>query len=1110
MAEHSPPEGKAFGHYRIQGQIGAGGMGVVYSAYDTLLERRVAIKVVGDRLLADQSARDLLLHEARAASALNHPNICTIHQVGDSDGEAYIVMEHVEGQLLSTLVGSAGLSPDLVVRYGMQIADALAHAHKHGVIHRDLKSTNVLVTPEGRVKVLDFGLATRVPPAELREAVSAKVPLTANSSMIVGTLPYLAPELLRAQPADARTDIWALGVLLYEMASGKHPFPGHTAFELCSAILRDPPTPLPAGVPSGLRAVILRCLAKSPGERYQQAAEVHGALEAFRDSQPATPPRPDVDIFRFAPWLLLSALLLILTLTLGLVLNWKGSRDWVVRGSKATAPLPPPRPQVRKSVAVLSFKNASNHDETAWLSGALSSMLATELSAGEKLRIVPAENVARMERDLSLRGTNTLGSDTLERVHNYLGSDLMLVGTYTALGKASGSQIRLDVRLQDSATGETIAAVAESGSEVNLFDLVSRVGSDLRRRLDIGEVAPIDAAEVRASYPANPETARLYAKGLSELRVFDSRAAFAPLESAVSADPKFPLAHYALALAWSYMGYDEKAKDEAKLAFELSGKLSRQDRLLVEGRYRELTQDWTLAAEVYRTLVGFFPDNIEYGLRLANAQSRSGKTKDALDTVAALRMLPPPQNQDPRIDLQQAYAMRLSGDPQGMLAASVAAANQAAVQGSRFVEASARLSEGTAQFGLGEKQKALIAWEKSRVIWASAGYPGEVAKIMLNTGIVLYQMGNAAEAKKRFEEALSIWKTSGNKAGQMNALGNLANLLSDEGDLTGAKRMRVDSLAIARELKAGDDVAQTLAELGDDEIALGDVAEAIARDHEAVESARQSGDRGTLAEVLAHSSRVFYFQGDLPSARQSTQEALETARLVHDKSHEALALMNSGEILIAEGDLPQARKNLEQALKIRTGIEETSNAAGTRLQLAVLSIEEGNLAGAEQVARAVREEYRKEKHPDDEISADVVLLRTLNAGKKIEEARREDRGAKLLVAKSQNVPNRLDMEIVEARIEASAGRQREALQSLSITARDAAKRGFLFEKYDALLAQAEIKLNSGQAVAGQAELSTLGKDASSKGFGLIARKAAALMANKLHRPDHPLRAEHRR
>ncbi len=283
MPEHSPAEGKAFGHHRIEGQLGAGGMGVVYSAYDTVLERKVAIKVVGDPVLADKTARDLLLYEARAASALNHPNICTIHEVGESDGETYIVMEQVEGQPLSSLVGTNGVSPDLVVRYGMQIADALAHAHEHGVIHRDLKSTNVVVTPESRAKVLDFGLAARLKDAELQDAVSSKLPLT-ESRMIVGTLPYLAPELLRGEPADAQTDTWAFGVLLYEMASGMHPFRGRTAFELSSSILRDAPAPLPTSVPSGLGAVIFHCLEKSPADRYQRASEVRSALETLAGS----------------------------------------------------------------------------------------------------------------------------------------------------------------------------------------------------------------------------------------------------------------------------------------------------------------------------------------------------------------------------------------------------------------------------------------------------------------------------------------------------------------------------------------------------------------------------------------------------------------------------------------------------------------------------------------------------------------------------------------------------------------------------------------------------------------------------------------------------------
>src|SRR5271156_5234600 len=317
MLDPAPPAGKTFGHYRIQGQLGAGGMGVVYSAYDTILERKVAIKVVGDRVLADKTARDLLLHEARAASALNHPNICTIHEVGDSGGEAYIVMEQVEGQALSSLLGTNGLPPDSVIRYGMQITDALAHAHEHGVIHRDLKSTNAMVTPEGRIKVLDFGLAARLRDAELQEATSSKLPL-AESRVVVGTLPYLAPELLRGEAAEARTDIWALGVLLYEMASGTHPFRGRTGFELTSAILKEPATPLPASVPPGLSAVILRCLEKSSADRYQRAGDVRSVLEAVQLSRPEPLPRPVVKEFHFSLWLLVFVPLLFIALSVAL------------------------------------------------------------------------------------------------------------------------------------------------------------------------------------------------------------------------------------------------------------------------------------------------------------------------------------------------------------------------------------------------------------------------------------------------------------------------------------------------------------------------------------------------------------------------------------------------------------------------------------------------------------------------------------------------------------------------------------------------------------------------------------------------------------------------
>ena len=263
--------GNRLAHYQILEKLGEGGMGAVYRAEDTKLERIVAVKVIGEGMAGDATARARLIREAKTASALNHPNICTIYEVGEAEGQTYIAMEYVEGRPLSAMAAE-GLPADAVVRYGVQIADALAHAHEKGVVHRDLKSANVMVTPLGRVKVLDFGLAKRME--------SGSEATVTQAGTIAGTLAYMAPEVLRGEPADGRSDLWALGVMLYEAAERKLPFQGRSAFEVTSLILREPPPPLGEKVPLGLRGVIQHCLAKEPGERYQRAGEVKAALEA--------------------------------------------------------------------------------------------------------------------------------------------------------------------------------------------------------------------------------------------------------------------------------------------------------------------------------------------------------------------------------------------------------------------------------------------------------------------------------------------------------------------------------------------------------------------------------------------------------------------------------------------------------------------------------------------------------------------------------------------------------------------------------------------------------------------------------------------------------------
>jgi len=282
--------GQILDHYRILAQIGEGGMGVVYRARDELLDRDVAVKVL-TRGATEALGRDHLLREAKTASSLSHPNICTIYEVGKTGEDFYVVMELVEGQPLTALIGPAGLSVEVLTRYGVQIADALAHAHEKGTVHRDLKGANILVTPEGRVKVLDFGLATRVGTEQLTEATRSYAAL---STGIAGTIPYMAPEMLRGEAGNHLSDLWSLGVTLYHAACGQRPFPGKTGFEISSAILREPPAPLPASVPPGVAGVILRCLAKEPGQRFQRASEVRAALEALQGATLAgREPRPE-------------------------------------------------------------------------------------------------------------------------------------------------------------------------------------------------------------------------------------------------------------------------------------------------------------------------------------------------------------------------------------------------------------------------------------------------------------------------------------------------------------------------------------------------------------------------------------------------------------------------------------------------------------------------------------------------------------------------------------------------------------------------------------------------------------------------------------------------
>jgi serine/threonine protein kinase len=396
--------GARIGQYKIESQLGAGGMGVVYRAFDSRLERPVAIKVFPG-LEATPKARQRLLHEARSASALNHPNVCTVYEVGESGTLTYLVMEFVDGPTLSAALPPGGFSTDTIVDYGSQIASALAHAHARGVVHRDLKGANVVVTPEGRIKVLDFGVAQRHARVDETETAIRSDDSFLAPGRVSGTLAYMAPETLNGSLVDGRADIWSLGVMLYEMASARRPFTGQTAFDLSGQILHGTAAPLPNHVPHGVAAVVARCLAKDPGRRYQDAAEVRAALEAIA-SGTATPSRGTVAIGR-------------------------------------------------QSIAVLPFTNLSAEADTDYFADGLTEDIIAELSNVRQMRVISSTS------SMQLKGTKL----TVAAIADQLRVDHVLEGSVRRIGDA----LRITAKLIEAATDSPIWSQKYTGTLADVF-----------------------------------------------------------------------------------------------------------------------------------------------------------------------------------------------------------------------------------------------------------------------------------------------------------------------------------------------------------------------------------------------------------------------------------------------------------------------------------------------------------------------------------------------------------------------------------------------------------------------------------------------------------------
>jgi serine/threonine protein kinase/tetratricopeptide (TPR) repeat protein len=612
--------GQIISHYRIIEKLGAGGMGEVYRARDEHLNRDVALKILSPDSPGSADAGKRILHEARSASALNDPHICTIYEVGEAAGHHFIVMELVEGRPLNSLISLGGLRPELVARYGAQIASALAHAHDRGIIHRDIKTANVVITPSGQVKVLDFGLARFYGEGEFTQATGS-TQTAGDASAIVGTLPYIAPEILRGEEAGPRSDIWSLGVTLYEMSTGNRPFRGQTGFELTSGILRNPLPVLPPQLPPGLRAVLERCLEKEPGHRYQQAREVRAALEAVH-AQPGTSPStasipvsPSV-ASRRSPWTL--AIIGLAVVAVALVAGIAGGlRDKVFHRA--------PAPGVH-SLAVLPLQNLSGDPQQQYFADGMTEELTTELSQVGSLRVVSRTSAMRY------KGT----PKSVPQIAQELNVDAVVEGSV----EREGDRVRITAQLVQGSTDTHLWAKGYERDFRDSLRLQDEVARAIVDEIQL-KLTPQEQARFARNDVIDPEAHEDYLRGLFYLNLRngpDERKAIALFQAAIQKEPSYAAAYASLADSYRALIFNSDAapadvlpqsEAAAKRALEIDEHLA-EAHVSLAGTLADYEWDWAGSEREFQIAVSLNPNSSFVHSSYAHLLRQEGKIEESI------------------------------------------------------------------------------------------------------------------------------------------------------------------------------------------------------------------------------------------------------------------------------------------------------------------------------------------------------------------------------------------------------------------------------------------------------------------------------------------------
>jgi serine/threonine protein kinase/tetratricopeptide (TPR) repeat protein len=772
-APTDPLIGSTVSQYEIVAKLGGGGMGVVYRATDTKLGRTVALKFLPPQWSHDEGAKQRFLREAQAASATNHRNICVIHDIEQTaDGRLFIVMAYYEGQTLRQRLEGGRLPLGDALDIASEVAEGLARAHAQGVIHRDIKPGNLIVSDDG-VKILDFGLA------KFADALQLTMP-----GSTIGTVAYMSPEQARGAEADARSDVWAVGVVLYEMLTGETPFKGTYPEAIFHAIKTEPVPPLRAGrpdIPEPVEGVVHRALAKDAADRYQSARELARDLRLLQGRtiplDLRTEPLPPLDLSKaLTRWqrvrrrvTLRRAAIAIVALTALTV----GSYVWLTR------------PIARTPVAIAPVANNSGEPELDADRLALTASLIEELEGSPTIRVTPYRRLVEIIRPF-IGAADVSGSEAIQAIATVSGARYVIVPRLVTRGNAWQATIEL----RSVETGANIATyetpvVASSLPRETAYRLITSVAGRIQDHFKTGRFGRPVHARPASSRFRSVEAARAFERGLNAYEQLEYAAALAALQQAASLDDQHAMTQAWLSRLSLLLSQRSEAAGAARRARQLvSPETPRREAAFVEAVLAESQNDLELAAERYRALISLAPDDTAPYVELADFLKRKDDQADAIEAYHAVLRLDAAYAR-PHVDLCDLYT-RTDDHPLAERHARTAVEQYRKLR-NKGGEAQALLCLGEVQREQGGVRlpEAKRNVTDARDIFESLGQPYNLARAFQYEGLIAYASGSLPDAVAAFGEALSRSQQVGNRQLQGLALMNLGATFEDLGHQPG-------------------------------------------------------------------------------------------------------------------------------------------------------------------------------------------------------------------------------------------------------------------------------------------------------------------------------------